>query len=43
MRFFAPFFPQSVYSGPIREVLGPFSFISLFHRVNGILKQLPCA
>jgi len=43
MRFIAPFFPQSFHSGPIRDVLGPFCFISLFHRVIVIIKRLPSA
>ena len=44
MRFFrSGFFPQSVHSGLIRDVLGSFCFLSLFHRVIGILKQLPGA
>ena len=42
MRFFVPsFFYQSVHSGPIRDVHGPFYFFLLFHRVIALLKQLP--
>ena len=39
---FAPsFFHQSVHSGPIRDVHGPFYFVLLFHRVIALLKWLP--
>ena len=39
---FAPsFIHQSVHSGPIRDVHGPFYFFLLFHRVIALLKRLP--
>ena len=42
MRFFVPsFFHQSVHSGPIRDVHGPFLFFFIFHRVIALLKRLP--
>ena len=36
---FAPFFShQKAPPGPIRNVLGPFRFLLLFHTVIGLLK-----
>ena len=35
------FFPQTTPYGPIRDILGPISFLKIFHRVIQVLKQLP--
>ena len=34
-------FHQTTPPGTIRDILGPFSFLTIFHGVIQILKQLP--
>ena len=41
MRFLLHFFYQTVPPGPISDVLGPFNFLTNFHRFIGLLKRFP--
>ena len=41
MRFFAPFFLQTVPPCPITDDLGLFHFLVNFHKVIGRLKRFP--
>ena len=35
------FFHRTTPPGPIRGILGPFSFLRIFHRVFQVIKRLP--